>query len=658
MDNVLWYATRGSAIVSQVMFTVVVILGILTATRWHRPSWPAFLTVDVHRTLALTSLIFLAIHIVTAVIDPFTSLGWAAVLIPFSASYRQAFLGLGAVAMYLLVALIATSLLRDRIGLRTWRLIHWTAYAFWPVAILHGIGTGSDSAAAWMQAINGVCIAAVGGAVIWRVAEAVRRPAMAAAVPARIDTDRSGMLNPSGRPGGPHVEAGTYVTAPAAVGRPPDAAGSGRSVPSSFRVPGPLPGPDRLLAGPVASAGAERLADHRARLGPLPRSGAAIIPILEATGLQGRGGAGFPVGRKWRTVAERKSGGAVIVANGAEGKPTSRKDRVLMSLRPHLVLDGALLAADAVGAEEIVMLVGEEHRPALDAMQLAINERAAEFRLPVRLVEAPLSYVVGESSAAVHWINAGDPRPTATPPRMYERGVRGLPTVVQNVESLAYAALIARFGPDWYRSAGRGETPGTALVTVSGTTPAQRVIEIEFGTTLGEVLARVGGLTAAGSGVMLGDSFGAWADVHDARDLPMDPAVMRRHGLSFGAGVISVIPATTCGVIQTADVMAFMAGESAGQCGPCVYGMRALADATRRVANRVAAADDLDRIARWGAQLAGRGGCAHPDGAVTFLKSGLQVFADEFALHARGRCSVVGVGAVGSAGASVGLAGA
>jgi len=131
-----------------------------------------------------------------------------------------------------------------------------------------------------------------------------------------------------------------------------------------------------------------------------------------------------------------------------------------MSLRPHLVLNGALIAADAVGADEVVMFIGTEHRPALDAIGRAIREREGEFTLPVRLVEAPLGYVVGESSAAVHYINTGDARPTMAPPRTFEQGVGGRPTVVSNVESLAYAALIARYGPDWYRTAAVRLPPG------------------------------------------------------------------------------------------------------------------------------------------------------------------------------------------------------
>jgi NADH:ubiquinone oxidoreductase subunit F (NADH-binding)/DMSO/TMAO reductase YedYZ heme-binding membrane subunit len=619
--NALWYSTRGAGIVSLILFTAVVVLGILTAVRWHSPSWPRFFTEGLHRSLAMSSLIFLAIHIVTAVIDPFTSLGWTAAFIPFSAAYRQVYLGLGSVAMYLLIALIVTSLARGFIGLRAWRIIHWVAYAFWPIALLHGMGTGTDASTAWYRAIELVCLAAVAGAAAWRIADALLRPPLPELVPEQVVAAGAKVLNPAGLPGGPRLEVGTQVAVQGSV-------------------ISPMARGDRLLSGPVVTAGTESYADHRARLGPLPFHGPRLIHEIEAAGLLGRGGAGFPVGRKWRSVAERAAGHAVLVANGAEGKADSRKDRALMALRPHLVLDGALVAANAIGADEVVLYIGTEHRPALEAMTRAVVERSREFPVTVRLVEAPLGFVVGEASAAVHYINSGDARPTMAPPRTFEQGVRGMPTVVQNVESLAYAALIARFGSNWYRGAGRAETRGTALVTVSGTTPAQRVVEIEYGTPLGEVLQRVGAWTTAGQGVMLGDSFGAWADVHQARDLPLDPEVMKRYGLSFGAGVIAVMPVGTCGVMQTAEVMEYMAGESAGQCGPCVFGLRALAETARRLANGRPENGDLDHLARWGATLAGRGACSHPDGATAFLNSGLRVFADEFELHARGLCSI------------------
>jgi NADH:ubiquinone oxidoreductase subunit F (NADH-binding) len=403
--------------------------------------------------------------------------------------------------------------------------------------------------------------------------------------------------------------------------------------------------PRRLLAGPPLGGAPESFSEHVIRLGALPRGAMArdLVSDLEASGLLGRGGAGFPVGRKWRALAERGGGRAVVVANGAEGEPASGKDRVLMAKRPHLVVDGAVLAAEAIGADEIIVYIGTEHEAAVAAMQRALDERRDEHRPAVRIVTAPISYVAGEASAAVHWINSGDARPTTTPPRVSERGVGGRPTLVQNVESLAYAALIARHGHEWYRSVGRLESRGTALITVSGAASHLGVREIELGTTIGEVAAEVGVAMAEIHAVVLGGYFGTWARVTDAWDIPLDPVVMRSHGLTFGCGIVGFLPNARCGVAATAQVMAFMAAESAGQCGPCVFGLRAISDATSRVAHGVARPDDLADIERWTAQVSGRGACHHPDGAAQLMASALDVFGHEFARHARQRwCSSTG----------------
>ena len=168
-DTILWYATRGAGIVSLILLTGVVVLGIVSAMRWQTASWPRFLTTGFHRNLALATLIFLSLHIVTAVVDPFTALGWNAALIPFSSSYRRFWLGLGVVAIYLLLAIVLTSLLRPLFGHRTWRMVHWLSYAMWPIAVIHGIGTGTDPWFAWMLAIEALCIGGVVVAVAWRV---------------------------------------------------------------------------------------------------------------------------------------------------------------------------------------------------------------------------------------------------------------------------------------------------------------------------------------------------------------------------------------------------------------------------------------------------------------------------------------------------------
>jgi NADH:ubiquinone oxidoreductase subunit F (NADH-binding) len=398
----------------------------------------------------------------------------------------------------------------------------------------------------------------------------------------------------------------------------------------------------RLFAGPPATAGPETYAAQRERLGRLPAGpdASAIIPVLEASGLLGRGGAGFPVGRKWRSVAGQTGGRPVVLANGAEGEPLSAKDRTLLALRPHLVLDGAFLAADAVGADRVVLYIGRAHRAAHDSVTRALAERP-RTRAVVEVLAAPDTYVAGEESAAVHFVNAADARPTITPPRPYERGIDGRPTLVQNVESLAQAALIARFGDGWYRAIGRDTTPGGALVTISGSA-RDGVREIEIGTPIGEVAGQSGAGDRPGDrqAVLLGGYFGGWLSTERSWDLPLDPIALRAAGSAFGAGVVAFLGNDRCGVRATSRIMGWMAGQSAAQCGPCVFGLRAIADATERLATGQPERRDLERIRRWSQQLAGRGACRHPDGAVGQLLSSLRVFGPEWEAHqARRRCS-------------------
>jgi NADH:ubiquinone oxidoreductase subunit F (NADH-binding) len=398
----------------------------------------------------------------------------------------------------------------------------------------------------------------------------------------------------------------------------------------------------RLFAGPPLAGGPESLHDHTNRLGPLPLGRPDLIHVLEASGLLGRGGASFPAGRKWRAVAQRAGGDARVLANGAEGEPLSGKDRTIMSLRPHLVLDGALLAADAVGAREIVLYVGAAHGRARAALDNAMAERRAAgggLHPVVRLVAAPDAYVAGEESAAVHFINEGDARPTSIPPRPFEKGIAGRPTLVQNVETLAHVALIARHGDAWYRAAGHGATRGSALVTLDGVArPGVR--EIALGTPI-EELATLAGATREGTvAVLLGGYFGTWLTRDEAWALSLDPVSMRAAGLGFGAGVVSFLGTGRCGVVASAAMLDYLASQSAAQCGPCVFGLRAIADALAAVVHGRGSPADLDRVARWGGQLTGRGACRHPDGAAGLLASALRVFGTEFAFHAqRRRCT-------------------
>lgn len=328
-----------------------------------------------------------------------------------------------------------------------------------------------------------------------------------------------------------------------------------------------------------------------------------------------------------------------MLVNGAEGEPLSLKDRVLMTSRPHLVLDGALLAADAVGADRILLYVGEEHQPARQTLLRAVEERWPELGSRVRFVDAPRGYVSGEETAAVQVANGGPALPTMAPPRPFERGVGGRATLVQNVESLATAALIARFGADWFRSLGRGGTPGSALVTVSGAVADPGVREIDLGTTVGEVATLAGGAREAPHAVLLGGYAGTFLPAAEAWSLPLDPLAMRERGLAFGSGVVSVLPESACGVAATAEIMAVMAASSAGQCGPCVHGLTAIAAVAGRLAGGAAAPGELARLERWSTMLQGRGACKHPDGATSLLRSSLGTFHADWSAHQKhGTC--------------------
>jgi len=168
-DQVLWFTARGAGIVSLLLSTVVVCLGFATVVRWQANGWPRFLTVELHRSMALLSIVFVALHVVTAILDPFASLGVLAAFVPLASSYRPLAVAAGVISVDLLIAVIITSLLRERIGHRAWRAVHWLAYAAWPLAVIHSLFAGTDAFAPWMLAILGVCCLAVVASLAWRL---------------------------------------------------------------------------------------------------------------------------------------------------------------------------------------------------------------------------------------------------------------------------------------------------------------------------------------------------------------------------------------------------------------------------------------------------------------------------------------------------------
>jgi NADH:ubiquinone oxidoreductase subunit F (NADH-binding) len=372
--------------------------------------------------------------------------------------------------------------------------------------------------------------------------------------------------------------------------------------------------------------------DERWTAPPSPVRGGdpQLVDAIDRAGLRGRGGASFPTATKMRAVlANTKSGVPVVVANGTEGEPASTKDKLLLTRCPHLVLDGALGAAAAVGANQIVIAIDRHARAAHVAMTAALASRADA--IPIDIAATPAHYVAGEESALVHFLNGGEAKPTTVPPRPFERGFDRRPTLVQNTETLAHLALIARHGVQWFRQMGTVTEPGTCLATVSLGAQRGQVLEVAFGTPLSAVLRS--GHASEIQAVLVGGYYGAWVGADAAATAALSIESLKPYGAALGCGALVGLPLEACGLRETANVLTWMAGETAGQCGPCVHGLAAIAQATTKLADGRGTTATVDQLHRWASQITGRGGCKFPDGAVRFLRSALTVFAVDVDRH-------------------------
>ncbi len=360
--------------------------------------------------------------------------------------------------------------------------------------------------------------------------------------------------------------------------------------------------------------------------------GAGLIEAVAAAGLRGRGGAAFPTAVKLRAVAAAR-GRRALVVNAAEGEPMSAKDRLLLEAAPQLVLDGAALAAESVGAREIVVAVKRSASSAQESLRRALAERPDASRMHVRSL--PDAYVAGEETALLSGLNGDPAKPSLALRRPYERGLARRPTLVSNVETLAHVAMIARYGAPWFRELGTAEHPGSALVTLSGAVTRPGVYEIALGTPAAEVIESAGGRSAPLRALLVGGYYGAWVPPGAIASLRLDDRSLREWDAALGAGAVVALPADACPVAEVARVIHWMAGESAGQCGPCVHGLDAIAGALASLAAGTVDGRVIPRLQRWCGQVTGRGACRHPDGVVRFVRSALDVFADEFEDHRR-----------------------
>ncbi|MFH0517980.1 NADH-ubiquinone oxidoreductase-F iron-sulfur binding region domain-containing protein [Streptomyces sp. M41] len=387
--------------------------------------------------------------------------------------------------------------------------------------------------------------------------------------------------------------------------------------------------PDGLLVPPPAgsaSPGAgEDLSSYRAAGGYTPPAAPGLLlDRVEAAGLRGRGGAGFPAAVKLRAVRDAQ-GTPVVVANGEEGEPGSVKDRWLLRHRPHLVLDGLRLAAAVTGADRGHVYLSDA--PAEQAVRRALAERP--FDLPVDVVRTEHTYVAGEETAVVRRIDGGPALPTAKPPRPFESGVGGAPTLVANVETLARVAWMhAR--PD-----AMAAVAGAHLVTLAGADGAAALVEVAAGTHL-KVLADLCGHGTAPA-VLLGGLFGGLYG-EGWRDLPLDHDGLRAAGAALGCGALHFLRPQDCPVAVATEAAAYLAAQSARQCGVCVSGTRALAGTLESVGCGEAGHDALDKLDRWSRQLPGRGACGLLDAAARIVATLLAHFPDRVDAHRHADC--------------------
>ncbi len=408
----------------------------------------------------------------------------------------------------------------------------------------------------------------------------------------------------------------------------------------------PASGLPRLLRN-VPTQDAMSLQMHLETHGEMPamrrrerRGASALIDRVEQAGLSGRGGGGFPTATKMRAVVAAR-GKPIVVVNATEGEPASLKDRTLLETLPHLVLDGAELAARAIGSEEAIVCVCESAGAGLQRVGHALDERSRlqGRRLRIVLRDVPEGYVVGHESALVSYLNSGRPKPTFTPPMPFERGVQRRPTLVNNAETLAHLALIARHGPLWFRELGTAGQPGSTLVTLSGPLAYPGVYEVEHGASVASLIEAAGGTRGRVRAALFGGYAGTWVDAGALPSLALSDAHLTPHGASLGAGVVLLLSERACPVAETARMTRWLADQSTGQCGPCVHGLSALADTFEQIVGGTASSNAAARIEELGRLVRRRGACAHPDGTARFVGSATNVFAEELADHIRhGAC--------------------
>jgi NADH:ubiquinone oxidoreductase subunit F (NADH-binding) len=375
------------------------------------------------------------------------------------------------------------------------------------------------------------------------------------------------------------------------------------------------------------------LAEHDEVFGTTPQP--ALFDQLVTSGLAGRGGAGFTTARKVDSVRVERGRRKIIVVNAMEGEPVGHKDRTLLSTNPHLMLDGAQYLASMIGATRVDVCVSRNDPAIVHHVLRALKERGRRGGVELLLHTPPWRYVAGEESALVHWLNDNETMPQYRPNRPDVLHVGRAPALVVNAETSAQVGLIGHFGAEWFREVGTPQSPGSALVSVSGAVTHPTVLEVPLGSALRTILRDAGSVDQP-QAVLTGGYGGVWLS-RDHLDVAYCDEDLHPLGARVGAGVLVVLPKDACGLAETQRVVRWMANESSRQCGPCAFGLPALAeDLDALVAGAPDATAVLTRLRERCTVIDGRGACRHPDGVVRLVESALKVFAVDIEAHVHG----------------------
>ena len=382
-----------------------------------------------------------------------------------------------------------------------------------------------------------------------------------------------------------------------------------------------------LLAGIADGPG---LSAHRDRLGPAPRPRAeSLVEMAGDVDLRGRGGAGFPFAIKLAAAARRR---AVVVVNASEGEPASHKDAALMTCSPHVVLDGAAAVAHALGTREVHIVVPSELPSVRVVVEKALRERRkAGERLTVQLHDAAPRFVAGQAQAVLQLLAGRENLPvTAWQPEAVS-GHRGRPTLLSNAETFAHLGHLARVGSAGYATHGTSDEPGTTLLTLRGDGWDPEVREVAFGTPLADVLTEA----EMSQPLLLGGYHGTWLRPAALHGLTVSRKAIAEAGATLGAGVMLPLAEGWCPLVRTVALVDYLAGQSAGRCGPCRNGLPAMAEALRAL---VLGGGPIRRVEELCGLVVRRGACAHPDGTARLVTSMLQRFPHEVDSHSLGTC--------------------